>query len=175
MNGSVNVPSSPGKKLKEHLAEEKMIFSSLQYGSELPDPGNPGRAFFTPDDTLDRVYPVGAIYMSVDATSPASLFGGTWEQIKDSFLFAAGSVVGAGATGGEYEHTLTIAEMPSHNHQLMCNYNTSSPGEQGIHLVSFAGYYTDGYWAIFGRGSGNSLPHNNMPPYLAVYMWKRTA
>lgn len=65
---------------------------------------------------LPKIYPVGAIYWSTKSTSPASLFGGTWTQIKDRFLLCAGSTYSAGSTGGEAAHTLTVAEMPSHNH-----------------------------------------------------------
>lgn len=67
---------------------------------------------------LSSVYPVGSIYMSVAATSPATLFGGTWEQLKDRFLIGAGGSYSAGATGGATAHTLTVAEMPSHNHSF---------------------------------------------------------
>ena len=61
-------------------------------------------------------FPIGSIYLSVNSTSPASLFGGTWEKIKDKFLLASGDTYSAGATGGEATHTLTIEEMPSHSH-----------------------------------------------------------
>lgn len=66
---------------------------------------------------LDRTYPVGSIYMSVNSTSPATLFGGTWEAIAGGrVLMGANSTYTLGSTGGEYTHTLSTAEMPSHNH-----------------------------------------------------------
>ena len=65
---------------------------------------------------LNAIYPVGSIYMSVNSTSPATLFGGTWERIKDRFLLAAGDAYAAGGTGGEATHTLTEGEMPAHSH-----------------------------------------------------------
>ena len=68
----------------------------------------------------DLVYPVGSIYMSVNSTSPATLFGGTWTQIQDTFLLAAGSTYAAGATGGEATHTLTENEMPSQIGRASC-------------------------------------------------------
>jgi hypothetical protein len=68
--------------------------------------------------TLDQIYPVGSIYMSVTNTNPQLLFGGSWEQIKDTFLLAAGETHTAGSIGGEAEHKLTIDEMPSHAHRL---------------------------------------------------------
>ena len=115
-----------------------------------------------------KIYPVGAIYMSIVSTSPASLFGGTWEQLENRFLLGAGSNYSAGATGGEAEHTLTIDEMPSHSHQ----YEKQTGG---------AGWYvnenpTFWQWTISNTSAvGGSQAHNNMPPYLVVYMWKRTA
>ena len=77
---------------------------------------------------LNVIYPVGSIYMSVNSTSPQTLFGGTWEQIKGRFLLAAGSNgsdvdVTLGATGGEAKHTLTVAELPSHNHGATSTYS----------------------------------------------------
>ena len=65
---------------------------------------------------LPRVYPVGSIYWSSRNTSPASLFGGTWTQIQNRFLIGAGGSYVVNSTGGEATHTLTAAEMPSHNH-----------------------------------------------------------
>ena len=66
-------------------------------------------------------WPVGSIYMSMIATSPATLFGGTWVQMENRFLLGAGSGYVAGVTGGEAEHTLTGNEMPSHYHLLAMN------------------------------------------------------
>lgn len=65
---------------------------------------------------LLSVHPIGSLYWSSSSTSPASLFGGTWTQIKDKFVLAAGDTYAAGATGGEATHLLTVAEMPSHDH-----------------------------------------------------------
>lgn len=119
------------------------------------------------------VYPIGAIYMSVNNTNPATLFGGTWEQLKDTFLLAAGDSYAAGTTGGEATHTLTINEMPSHNHKVGVGGNTYSGGYP---LQQTSGDYDkteNGNFLI--NYEGGDQPHNNMPPYLTVYMWKRTA
>ena len=68
-------------------------------------------------DLLNKVYPVGSIYMSVVNVSPASFLGGTWQAIEQGrMLMAAGSSWQAGTTGGNAYHTLTIAELPAHNH-----------------------------------------------------------
>lgn len=123
---------------------------------------------------LKAVYPIGSIYMSVNAVPPSTLFGfGTWEQIEDTFLLAAGQSYTAGDTGGEAEHTLTIDEMPSHNHNLRFYQSAGSiPAGWGVvDNVNQKSNWESGMVA----SAGNSQPHNNMPPYLAVYVWKRVA
>lgn len=124
---------------------------------------------------LDKIFPVGYIYLSTVATNPKDLFGGTWERLKDRFLLAAGDTYSAGATGGEATHTLTKDEMPSHNHYAAINGGADSYGRNRTTINSFANNskgYSDSS-TIFNTGGGSA--HNNMPPYLAVYMWKRTA
>lgn len=126
-----------------------------------------------PISSFAPLYPVGSIYISANSTSPASLFGGTWEQIQDVFLLAAGSKYQFGSTGGEATHKLTVDEMPSHTHSMI------SPA---VNTRVDAG---DGnYWPILYdpnagnnslmKAAGGSAAHNNMPPYLAVYVWVRT-
>ena len=128
---------------------------------------------------LDKVYPVGSIYMSVNSTNPKTLFGGTWVQIKDRFLLAAGTTYKAGATGGEATHTLTNNEMPTHAHYMASGNagasDTWTP-DAGSYLVDSITNDKHTWWAQIGmNNAGGSEAHNNMPPYLAVYMWKRTA
>lgn len=122
-----------------------------------------------------NAYPVGSIYLSVDSTSPASLFGGTWEQLKDRFLLGAGSTYSNGATGGAATVTLTVSQIPSHDHTLLIGSDTNTgdvstaqlrPGKEGDTIY-------EARKAIENTGGGGS--HNNMPPYLVVYMWKRVA
>lgn len=144
--------------------------------------------------SLENVYPVGAIYMSTVETSPNTLFGfGTWEQIKDRFLLSAGDSYEAGATGGEATHTLSKSELPSYSlgkipgivpaaHANWNNDNVSatslgavSSSKPGVERGS-ANAITSGtqFGYAVGTGGGGKA-HNNMPPYLAVYVWKRTA
>ena len=115
-------------------------------------------------------WPVGSIYMSMIATSPATLFGGTWVQMENRFLLGAGSGYVAGATGGEAEHTLTGNEMPSHYHLLAMN----QAGESE-YWGPMCSAMQDGYMVNMTKPAGGDQPHNNMPPYIAVYMWRRTA
>lgn len=125
--------------------------------------------------SVDQIFPVGYIYMSVNNVDPSTLFPGTtWEQIKDVFLLSAGDTYTAGTTGGEAEHKLTIAEMPSHTHQIryldgFSHAGTWSVLRRAVDSDSYKG--TD----ASALATGGSQAHNNMPPYLTVYMWKRVA
>ena len=172
---------------------------------------------------VNLIYPVGSIYMSVNSTSPATLFGGTWERIKDKFMLSAGDTYSAGATGGSASHKLTSAELPKHTHTYAKpNANTNShtlttneiPSHSHVMSQSTmnnidnnygfqsGGAYKDRAVAIYdtssintrATGGGQGHAHgigttstasgdggfaNNsfstLPPYLAVYVWKRTA
>lgn len=116
-------------------------------------------------------WPIGSIYMSVNSTSPANLFGGTWERISETFLFAASGSYPAGSTGGKFTHTISKSELPSYtladavlaNGTNSAKVTTSNSG-WGIPNWKY-GEITTG-----GDGSSFSL----LPPYLSVWMWKRT-
>ena len=111
-------------------------------------------------------WPIGSIYISVNSTSPANLFGGSWEEIQGVFLLGRSAAHAAGSKGGEETHKLKVSEMPSHSHTLT-HYEGS--GYSGV----MGGNYSA---RTFSSGAtGGNQPHNNMPPYLAVYMWKRIA
>ena len=121
---------------------------------------------------FDMVYPVGSVYVSVNSTSPATLFGGTWVQIKDKFLLSAGDTYEAGATGGEATHVLTVDEMPRHNHSIdNLNASGSTTPYMTVQAQEKKGY--GGNVQTFFTGGGQA--HNNMPPYIVVYIWQRTA
>ncbi|MBS1331685.1 MAG: hypothetical protein HP053_00530 [Christensenellaceae bacterium] len=131
-------------------------------------------------------WPVGSIYMSLQATSPATLFGGTWERIANGrMLIGADSAsYPAGSTGGEAKHALTETEMPSHNHGVQ---QAGSDGAIPMEMGKDGTYQNDEYLSFgtsvkpFAESTilisyrGGNQPHNNMPPYLSVYMWRRTA
>ena len=142
---------------------------------------------------VDLIYPVGSIYMSINATNPKELFGGTWEQIQGRFLLGMSSSYPAGSTGGEATHTLTSSEIPFHDHDIGQQGNTSKilPTQIAVDDSSHSQYVTtleggrsgwykssvawDGRIATRDQTSPYGQSHNNMPPYLAVYIWKRTA
>lgn len=136
---------------------------------------------------LYNVWPIGSIYISVVNTNPSEYFGGTWE------VFGTGRcLVGVDTsqtefntvmkTGGEKTHKLTVNEMPSHNHQYEdITGNRSLNGQFGR-----SGYYeSEAYMGVTNSVIayvdadfrmtyvGGSQPHNNLQPYITVYMWKR--
>ena len=121
------------------------------------------------NNLLDKIYPIGSIYISTHNTNPSTLFGGSWQQIKDTFLLSAGDTYVAGATGGEATHTLTIDEMPSHNHDIAVYQSGSTETANGL-VRQANGQISTG---LYVRYRGGNQPHNNMPPYLTVYMWQR--
>ena len=143
---------------------------------------------------LNSIYPVGSIYISTANTSPASFLGGTWTQIKGRFLLGAGaneantnttygslsaSTVNrsAGEMGGEAKNTLTVSTMPSHTHNSVYkdnwNYTAGGSYSSGVATTLNAHGWTASEVLTASTGGGSA--HNNMPPYLVVYMWKRTA
>ena len=161
-------------------------------------------------------YPVGSIYMSLNSTNPAELFGGTWQPLDEGrVLIGANSSYPVNSKGGEATHVLTEGEMPSHVHDgttaqdgshshtlslcttsvkegiqymypydynnftiIMLNYQSDvsqrewySPTDK-ILSVNNTGNHNHSFLT---NSTGLSSPHNNMQPYLAVYMWYRTA
>lgn len=138
-------------------------------------------------DILNLVYPIGSIYLSLNSTNPSGLFGGTWEQFAQGrTLIGVGELndgstlksFEVGATGGEFEHILSMDEMPQHGHPgLFVNqtrigwkdsvFQTNTSGQAGIR--------TDSEYDVRTGDSGANSPHNIMQPYLAVYMFKRVS
>ena len=154
-------------------------------------------------DTMKKIYPVGSIYISTVSTNPATLFGfGTWEAMPAGRVLLAqgksdwGTTYEAGSTGGEATHQLTVGEIPSHNHTGSIN----TAGEH-THSLTLKALWGDGNgsgngWAgdtrdggsrtntfstvgnhthtVTINSTGSGQPHNNLQPYISVYMWKRT-
>ena len=162
--------------------------------------------------SFDDIYPIGSIYMSVNSTSPATLFGGTWERIKDTFLLSSGDTYSNGSTGGSATVSLSASQMPRHNHSTNAHshstntteeyFVTSESGSANNTRVTYSSSgnrYVDGmndnktpfhhrsntsnaspttkYTGGTGstEASSNGSAHENMPPYLTVNVWKRTA
>lgn len=125
---------------------------------------------------LNKIYPVGAVYISVNSTSPATLFGGTWVQIAQGRTLVGINTSDTDfntveQTGGEKTHTLTESEMPKHRHYTPAIGNTGSAGWTSTSRWSASA----GGESIATNYTGSGNAHNNLQPYLVVYMWKRTA
>ena len=128
---------------------------------------------------LDMVYPIGSLYMSMNATDPKDLFGGTWERIKDRFIYANGDSTASGTLGGS----------TAHNHGLGSGFAAMNIGDGGIQYqekqvgswgtnaamnigTSYNSYQTKSWGIALGGTTDNG---NNIPPYITAYIWKRTA
>ena len=136
---------------------------------------------------VERDHPVGSLYISNDPTSPASFIGGTWEQIKDRFILAAGDTYAAGSTGGSPTHTHDV----SGNAGIGIKQNTTAYDTAGAKLSEefpiglFS--HTHEYDSLFDSSNafyssiqcvktkGSANEQSNIPPYVAVYVWKRIA
>ena len=135
----------------------------------------------------DLIYPVGSIYMNVTNLNPATIFGGTWEEIQDRFLLGRSAAHQVGQTGGSETVTLTVAQMPahthtgpSHTHSTPNHTHTATCGSAGAHThtitMASGGGGTTGAAGTGNTGSvGSGQAVNIMPPFLSVYMWKRIA
>ena len=166
----------------------------------------------SPVSLLDA-WPVDSIYMSVNSRSPATLFGGTWVQLKDRFLLGAGDTYQAGQSLGSANVTLSVSNLPAHNHSISISgttgtdspdhshnfseneshisgdtYRRTTTENSGAHYTEYTSMtarYTGGASARHthsfswsgntGNGDGTATPFSILPPYLVVYMWKRTA
>lgn len=115
-------------------------------------------------------FPVGAIYQSTSSTSPASIYGGGWTPLTDGrFLRPQGSW---NNLGGENEHKLTVAEMPSHSH--MFHGRSNSIAQQGSNCWITEYLATNNHDAFIAHTGGNTA-HNNIPAYRTCYCWYRTS
>ena len=133
--------------------------------------------------TLLAVYPVGSIYTSIVSTSPSTHFGGTWVSFGQGRVlvghddaaepdtdFVAPSGDGSSVlVGGAKTHTLSVGEIPSHTHGISNFEDPTGTGSNGSAngASSFSTVNTD--------ATGGGGAHNNLQPYVVVYMWKRTA
>lgn len=156
-----------------------------------------GTAKFKVYDVGLQSRPVGNIYQSTNATSPAELFGGTWEEMPAGRVLLAqgqsdwGTNYVAGSTGGEHQHQLTVGEMPSHSHSASTN--TTGNHNHAIQCSGWSGastkvssYYSKDWQltaytdnagnhshSVTINNTGSNQAHNNLQPYISVYIWKR--
>jgi hypothetical protein len=150
-----------------------------------------GGGGLTKAEIVDFIYPVGSLFISTTSANPSTYLDGTWTQIKDKFLLSAGDTYTAGSTGGSadavvvsHNHSASTASAGSHSHTFKYRNNMGTGSATGSpHSAS----YTSGTGDIETNSTGAhthtvtvssngvSGTGKNMPPYLAVYVWKRTA
>ena len=195
----VNELTISNEELKEEISSLKSTVNSnnSSLNSQISEINNSIQT----KTTLNEVYPIGSIYITATEDTVAKVqtkFGGTW------VAYGTGkTLVGVDTsqtefntvekTGGEKTHTLTVAEMPSHNHKIINDtYLNDSVVERDYFQIwnggnSYTGSDLNGYKVATGYGNGTMLyrihinstggsqPHNNLQPYITVYMYKRTA
>ena len=139
---------------------------------------------------INKIYPVGSIYISYNSTNPSTFLGGTWEAFgKGQTLVGIDASQKefdtVGKTGGEKTHTLTIDEMPSHTHEqnphthILPYTSNVGKGFEGYGFEGGGSNITNGngiavtYATAINKNTGGSKAHNNLQPYITVYMWKR--
>lgn len=135
---------------------------------------------------IDRIYPVGSIYISTSPTfNPQTVWGGTWRKTADGrCLIGANDTYPLGSTGGEAAHYLTVNEMPPHWHTAgkAFNFKLSNEGIASSAIEHYSQQFlyidqtsTNASDVLSTNATGGGASHNNMQPYLAVYIWERTA
>lgn len=131
----------------------------------------------TPEEPTEKepMFHIGFILTSRVLIDPEALYGGKWIRLEDVVILGASDKYPAGTTGGEAEVTLTVEQMPSHNHKFSDNNSTDYrwSGENGGWANFRCGSSSVVGSGIATKSTGGSQPHNNMMPYLAAYMWER--
>ena len=118
---------------------------------------------------VDIVYPVGSIYLAYNHTNPGTLFPGTtWTRIYGAFPWFTDANGAIGLTGGERTVTLTADQIPAHNH----GGTYTNAGTARTHAWLASGGSAMGYDTV---SAGGGEAHNNMPPYIQISAWRRTA
>ena len=197
VNTKANINGDSGEAFSTSTAAEASnttIAASTQYVTRAIS--NINAAF-----VADLIYPVGSIYTSTSSTNPGTTFGtGTWEAFGEGKVLvgkaSSGTFATAGSTGGSETHALTEAEMPKHYHDMygpnLLNFvpqgetvgdnlgvsgNTYGGGTDDDGVWRYPTFSTGGDASSGSSGSGtsNGDAHNNLQPYIVVYMWKRTA
>jgi hypothetical protein len=122
------------------------------------------------ESILDCFFPVGFILMLYSHADPNTMYPGTtWVRIENAFLWGVDESGVIGTTGGEKTHTLTVNELPSHNHGSVYSGNASGTK---THAWLASGGSSMAYGTV---ATGGGAAHNNMPPYVQVSIWRRTA
>ena len=127
----------------------------------------------------EYVHTVGAVIFSFnDSFSPSALWGGSWSRVTNRFLIGSGGTYSTGVTGGETSVTLTVDQMPIHDHGVIDGDTrvtvgfSFGAGIPGVEIQSWSNVDNVGK-VIFTDAKGGNQSHNNMPPYRVAYIWYR--
>ena len=130
--------------------------------------------YLTKSQLIDLFYPIGSIYTSMNNTNPQTIFGGTWTQITDRFLYCANS---SGTQGGSKK--ITVNQLPTHTHEVYMK-KTEEEASEGYSMIiskrtsgSVNQVYISGTASDIQDDSSSS-PDDYLPPYITVYAWHRT-
>lgn len=176
--------------VKENVTKEKIGLGSVQnYSIASQSEAQAGKAddkYMTPLKTiqavksilLDLTYPIGSIYTTIDSKDPASLFGGTWERFAQGQTLVGvkesdSDFSAAEKTGGEKTHVLDITADKNKN-----EVGFTTPAREGVtgYGLNQVGTFSNRPAVVLNSDtSWKTNPHNNMQPYITVYMWKRVS
>lgn len=127
---------------------------------------------------VERDHPVGSLYISENATSPAELYGGTWERIEGRFIMGASDTYPEGSTGGSATKTIARTNLPNESIGVETLHSRGSEGST-FDVVSISYEQSDGSGEFSRTGQtyplGNGTPLNILPPYYSMYIWRRVA
>ena len=129
---------------------------------------------------LNTIFPIGSIYFTASAVNPSTSIGGTWQRYaQGKCLFSVDdndTDFSFETTGGVKEVVLTEAQMPSHRHSVQdrSRNDTTSDGKANNN-GNRVNPSNMNYRSVDTSYTGGDQPHENLPPYIAIYIWKRTA
>lgn len=187
LNNKKNIDIEDGEPIyltdtkRLYVSNEDVAINNVYVGTQ--EPNDPGiNVWINPqgiNNVVDMIYPIGSIYISVNNVNPSSVFGGSWES------FGAGrTLVGVDSSnvnfnfvekqGGEENHLLNINEIPSHSHNFQGGSALFTRSDGGVKGLGAGPYWVEGVGTLSETGYvGGSQSHNNLQPYITVYMWKR--
>ena len=193
LNNKKNIDIEDGEPIyltdtkRLYVSNEDVAINNVYVGTQ--EPNDPGiNVWIDPqgvNNVIDMIYTIGSIYLSVNNVNPSSVFGGTWVRFGNGKTLVGvdtndSDFNSVEKTGGEKTHTTTLNEMPTHKHTVIMSWapNQSHNHSGGTYAKSFAeganpsdGTYQSTDERIDNAGGGQ--PHNNLQPYITVYMWKR--
>ena len=106
--------------------------------------------------TVTKLYPVGSVYISFNSTDPSTLFGGTWQRLKDTFLLANGDAYAPNTSGGNATKTISVSNLPAHSHTVNASgehYHDASTSWSGNHAHTRGSMNITGQFGIDDRGT----------------------